>query len=132
MRTEGIVFAVVTVFFAVVTPVYWFMSGDPTGTTALVLSFGLGFLVAFYLLFTARRLPAPRPEDRSDGEIYEMAGEYGFFSPHSWWPLAVAVSGAVVFLGLVFGWWLFLIGAAMATIAVLGFVFEYYRGEHAH
>ena len=44
----------------------------------------------------------------------------------------MAVSGAVVFLGLVFGWWLFLIGAAMATIAVLGFVFEYYRGEHAH
>ena len=132
MKTEGLLFVILTVFFAVVTPIYWFMSGDPTGTTALVLTFGLGFLIAFYMLFTARRLPTPRPEDRGDGEIFEMAGEYGFFSPHSWWPLACASAAAVVFLGLVFGWWLFIIGVAYATFAVLGMVYEYYRGEHAH
>jgi hypothetical protein len=37
-----------------------------------------------------------------------------------------------MFSGLVFGWWLFLIGAGMAVIAVNGMVYEYYRGEHAH
>lgn len=125
------VFVVVAIFFAIATPIYWIMSGDPTGTTMMALTFGLGTLVAFYLLLTSRKVH-PRPEDRHDGEISELAGEYGFFSPHSWWPMAGAGAAAVVFLGLVFGWWLFIIGLGMAAIAVLGFVFEYYRGEHAH
>jgi hypothetical protein len=107
------------------------MSKDPTGTTALTLTFGLGALVSFYLLATSRKVH-PRPEDRQDGEIEELTGEYGFFSPYSWWPLACAASAAVVFAGLVFGWWLFIIGAAMAVVTVNGMVYEYYRGEHAH
>lgn len=131
MRIEGLIFVVVALFFLIVTPIYWFMSNDPTGTTALTLTFGLGALVSFYLLLTSRKVH-PRPEDRQDGEIAELAGEYGFFSPHSWWPLACAGSAAVVFTGLVFGWWLLLIGAAMTVIAVLGMVYEYYRGEYAH
>lgn len=131
MKVEGLIFVVVAVFFLIVTPIYWFMSEDPTGTTALTLTFGLGALVSFYLLTTSRKVH-PRPEDRQDGEIEELAGEYGFFSPYSWWPLACAASAAVVFAGLVFGWWLFIIGAAMSTVAVNGMVYEYYRGEHAH
>lgn len=131
MRLEGIIFAILVVFFIIVTPIYWYLSEDPTGTTALVLTFGLSALIAFYLLYTSRRV-YPRPEDRLDGEIEEMAGEYGFFSPHSWWPLACAASGAVVVLGLVFAWWLFIIGVALGAMAVVGLVFEYYRGEFAH
>ncbi|TDD66698.1 cytochrome c oxidase subunit 4 [Jiangella aurantiaca] len=130
MKIEGMIFAIVTVFFAVVTPVYWFMSEDPTGTTALVLTFGLGAMVAFYFLLLSRRI-APRPEDR-DGEVEELAGEYGFYSPHSWWPLAAASAVAVVFIGLVFAWFIFIIGAALAAMAAVGWVFEYYRGEYAH
>jgi hypothetical protein len=131
VKIEGVIFAIVAVFFLVVTPIYWFLSYDPTGTTALVLTFGLGALVAFYLLYTSRKVH-PRPEDRMDGEIEEMAGEYGFYSPHSWWPLACAGSAALVFLGLVFAWWLFIIGAALGASAVVGMIFEYYRGEFAH
>ena len=131
MKIEGVIFAIVAVFFLVVTPIYWFLSYDPTGTTALVLTFGLGALVAFYLLYTSRKVH-PRPEDRMDGEIEEMAGESGFYSPHSWWPLACAGSAALVFLGLVFAWWLFIIGAALGAAAVVGMIFEYYRGEFAH
>jgi hypothetical protein len=131
VKVEGLVFSVMTVFFLTTTPIYWFMSEDPTGTTALTLTFGLSALVSFYLLYTSRKVH-PRPEDRKDGEIEEMAGEYGFYSPHSWWPLACAGSAAIVFLGLVFAWWLFIIGVALGTAAVLGMVFEYYRGEFAH
>ena len=131
MKVEGLVFVVVSVFFLIVTPIYWFMSKDPTGTTALTLTFGLGALVSFYLLATSRKVH-PRPEDRQDGEIEELTGEYGFFSPYSWWPLACAASAAVVFAGLVFGWWLVIIGSAMAVVTVNGMVYEYYRGEHAH
>lgn len=131
MRVEAALFVVWASFFALVTVLYWYMSADPTGTTALALTFGLGALIAFYLLVTSRRVH-PRPEDKHDGEIEELAGEYGFFSPHSWWPLACAASAAVSFTGLVFGWWLFIIGVGMAALAVNGMVFEYYRGEHAH
>lgn len=131
MRMEGVIFTILTVFFIIVTPIYWYLSHDPTGTTALVLTFGLSALVSFYLLYTSRKV-YPRPEDRLDGEIEEMAGEYGFFSPHSWWPLACAGSAAVVVLGLVFAWWLFIIGVAMGAMAVVGLIFEYYRGEFAH
>lgn len=131
MRVEAVLFSILAVFFAIVTPIYWYMSGDPTGTTALVLTFGLGALIAFFLWVTSRKV-YPRAEDRHDGEIEELAGEYGFFSPHSWWPLACASSAAVVFTGLVFGWWLVIIGVALAAIAVNGMIFEYYRGEHAH
>ncbi|RIQ34131.1 cytochrome c oxidase subunit 4 [Jiangella rhizosphaerae] len=130
MKIEGMIFAIVTVFFAVVTPVYWFMSEDPTGTTALVLTFGLGAMVAFYFLLLSRRI-APRPEDR-DGEVEELAGEYGFYSPHSWWPLAAAGAVSMVFIGLVFAWFIFIIGVALAAMAAVGWVFEYYRGEYAH
>ncbi len=80
--------------------VYWFLSEEPAGTAALVFTGGLGFLVAFYLLFTAKRVE-PLPEDDDEGEIAEGAGAQGFYSPHSWWPLPVAGGAAVIGLGLV-------------------------------
>jgi hypothetical protein len=131
VKVEGMIFVVVTVFFAVVTPVYWFMSKDPTGTTALTLTFGLGAMIAFYFMLVSRRIP-PRPEDRVDGEVEELAGEYGFYSPHSWWPLAAASAASVVFIGLVFAWFIVIIGIALAALAAIGWIFEYYRGAFAH
>ena len=131
MKTEAYLFVVLGIFFAIITPIYWLVSEDPTGTTALALSFGLVFLIGFYLLFTARRME-PRPEDRKDGEIADGAGELGFFPPYSWWPLWCAMCLATMVLGVVLGWWLFIIGAVYLVVAVLGMVFEYYRGEHAH
>ncbi|WP_166355264.1 cytochrome c oxidase subunit 4 [Phytoactinopolyspora limicola] len=131
MKIEAFIFVVVAVFLAVVTPIYWFMSKDPTGTTALTLTFGLGAMIAFYFMLLARRL-GPRPEDRQDGEIEELAGEYGFFSPHSWWPLMAGAATTVVFVGLVFAWFILIIGLALSVIAVIGWVFEYYRGDFAH
>jgi hypothetical protein len=35
-------------------------------------------------------------------------------------------------LGVVIGWWLVIIGATLGVVALTGWVFEYYRGEHAH
>lgn len=131
MKVESLIFIVVAVFFVLVTPLYWFVSKDPTGTTALTLTFGLAAMIAFYFTLLSRRI-GPRPEDRQDGEIEELAGEYGFYSPHSWWPLACAASAAVVFTGMIFEWFIVIIGVALATISVIGMVFQYYRGEHAH
>lgn len=131
MKAEYWTIIGVGVFFVAIAPIYWFLSGDPTGTTALVMTFLLCLLLGFYLGVVARQIPA-RPEDRSDGEIAEGAGEQGFFPPYSWWPLYCAMAFGVCVLGVVIGWWLFIIGAGFGAIALCGWIFEYYRGVHAH
>ena len=130
MKVEGVLFAGISAFLLMVTAVYWLLSRDPTGTTALGLSGGLAFIVGYYLLFTARRIDT-RPEDLVDAEISDGAGELGFYSPHSWWPLPVAFFAATTFLGIIIGWWLVIIGVIGGALAVIGLVFEYYRGEPA-
>ncbi len=131
MRVEGWLFLGCAIFFAVADAFYWNLAHDPTGGTALALAVGLAFLAGFYILFTGRRLPL-RPEDDREGEIEQGTGELGFFSPHSWWPLFVGLAAAVAAIGVAIGWWLFLIGILAVLFAVIGFVFEYYRGHYAH
>lgn len=131
MKAETWTILACGIFFLVVAPIYWLLTNDYTGTTALVMTFLLTALLGFYLSVVARQIP-DRPEDRSDGEIAEGAGEQGFFPPYSWWPLACAAALAVVVLGVVIGWWLFIIGAGILAVMVCGWIFEYYRGIHAH
>jgi heme A synthase len=131
MKAEAWIFVVCTVFFVLVAPAYWFLSYDWTGTSALVMTALLTALVSFYLGFHASRME-PRPEDRLEGEIADGAGELGFFPPYSWWPLWCALTLGVIVLGVVIGWWMVIIGGALGIVALSGFVFEYYRGEHAH
>ena len=94
MKVEAYLFLGCAGFFGAMDLVYWNLSHDPTGTTALALSVCLVFLIGFYVRFTGRRLP-PRPEDDREGEIAEGTGELGFFSPHSWWPLFVGLAAAL-------------------------------------
>ena len=130
MKVEGWLFAAGFFFFAISAVIYGILAEEPVGTVALAFTAGLAFLVGYYLLFTARRID-PRPEDSKFAEIADGAGELGFYSPHSWWPLVVAIFAATAFLGIVIGWWLFIIGAVGGGLAVIGLVFEYYRGEPA-
>ncbi len=131
MKVEGWLFMGCGVFFGGADVVYWYTSKDPTGTAALAFLVGLAVLTGFYVLFTGRRLPE-RPEDDNVGEIAQGAGELGFFSPHSWWPLFLGLAAAVAVLGFAVGWWLFLIGMMLTVFASIGFVFEYYRGHFSH
>ena len=131
MKIETWIFGIVAAFFTIVAPTYWWMSEDPSGTAALIMTALLGALVAFYLGFHASKME-PRPEDRNEGEIHEGAGELGFFPPYSWWPLWCGATAATCVLGIVFGWWLFIIGLVFLAVAVSGWIFEYYIGEHAH
>lgn len=131
MKAEAWTFGLVGIFIAVVTPVYWFVSEDWAGTSALVMTGLLVALVAFFLAVVTRQIP-PRPEDRKDAEIADGAGELGFFPPYSWWPLYSAGALSVIVLGVVFGWYLAVIGVALGVIALMGWTYEYYRGYHAH
>ena len=127
MKVEGLLFAVYALFLFASSAVYWLLSRDPTGSVCILLSGGLAFIIAYYLIFTARRMEA-RPEDRADAEISEGSGEMGFFSPHSWWPIYLAAAFSVTVIGLVFGPWMVLIGFVGILITAGGFLFEYYVG----
>lgn len=131
MKVEAWIFGALAIFCAVVTPVYWLMSKDPTGTAALLLTFLLTLMIAGYLGLVARRID-PRPEDKKTGEIAEGAGELGFFPPQSKWPLFLAMTFVLVCLGPIFGWWLMLIGFGFGAYTLTGWVYEFYRGDHAH
>jgi uncharacterized membrane protein YoaK (UPF0700 family) len=131
MKVEAWTFGLVGIFVVAVTPVYWFMSEDWAGTSALVMTFLLLALVAFFLLVVTKQIPR-RPEDRKDAEIADGAGEVGFYPPYSWWPLYCAGALSVIVLGVVFGWYLVIIGASLGVITLLGWTYEYYRGYHAH
>lgn len=131
MKVEAWTFGGLGIFFFITSFVYWFMSHEPAGTAALIMTDLLVFMIGGYLALISRKMD-PRPEDRKDGEIPEGAGELGFFPPHSLWPLLCALTFALVILGPVFGWWLTGLGFGFGAFAVMGWVFEYYRGEHAH
>ena len=127
MKAEAWIFVICSVFFVLVAPAYWFISYDPTGTAALVMTALLCLLVTFYLGFHATRME-PRPEDRKDG-----AGELGFFPPYSWWPMWCAATLAISVFAVAMGaWWLMIIGFGLGAIALCGWIYEYYVGEHAH
>lgn len=131
MKVETWIFAICAIFYAVVSPAYWLITEDWTGTTALIMTMFLALMVTLYLGYHAKHME-PRPEDRLDAEIADGAGELGFFPPYSWWPLWCAMCLATMVLGVIFGWWLFIIGVGLGAIALSGWIFEYYRGDHAH
>ncbi|MHA7304046.1 cytochrome c oxidase subunit 4 [Arthrobacter sp. TMN-49] len=133
MKVESWLFLLTGLFFIPVATVYGFMTSwaEPVGFLAMYLLSGLCAMVGLYLYYTGNRV-GPRPEDRLDAEVHEGSGEQGHFSPWSWWPLVLALSCAAAFLGLAVGWWIFLVGAGLGVIALVGWVYEYSRGDHAH
>ena len=131
MKVTAKMFMYMAIFLFVMILVYWWTSHDPTGTAALVMAFGLSGMIAFYLMFTVRRI-GPGPDDRDDAEPHEGAGEQGFFSPTSYWPLVMVLGLATLFLGVAIGFWLCYFAVPFVAFGVYGFVFEYYRGENKH
>lgn len=121
------------VFCSLVAVIYGFWGDwqEPVGVTGLTLGALLGFMIGGYLNITRRKLEGVPPEDDPLGEISDIAGDYGFFSPHSWWPLWLAGSSALIFLGLAIGWWIVALGAFLVIPALVGWVFEYWKGPHA-
>lgn len=147
MRTNVILFWVLTGFFVLAAAVYAFWTildtnasriadsggGGPewAGTIALALTAILSAFIAFYLGRVRKEQGGELPEDRLDANIDDGDAELGFFSPWSWWPILLAGSAALGFLGLAVGFWITFIAVPLVVVALVGWVYEYYRGNFA-
>lgn len=131
MKIEAYLFSGLSLFLFAAAAVYGVWAHEPVGIVALILSGGFCGLIGSYFWFIMRRIEL-RPEDRTDADIAEGAGELGFFSPHSYWPFNLGLSAFVIAIGTAL-WqtWLMTIGGAAMILSIGGLLFEYYIGQNS-
>ena len=134
MKLSIKLFILLGFFSVLVGIVYGFLTrfDELVGFPALLAVGAMSFMLAVYLWLVDRSTGGILPEDKLDGEIVESAGEYGHFSPWSWWPLLLGVGCALTFLSLAVDWWILGVAAPLAALGLVGLIFEYSRGDHAH
>ena len=132
MKVESRIFEIITAFFFIAAIIYTVLAQEPVGIAALFLTGGLSLIIGTYFRFISRRLEA-RPEDNPEAEVSDGAGDVGFFSPGSYWPIGVAAAAALCGVALAFFHvWLLVIGVVVLLIAVGGLVFEYHIRPSEH
>jgi hypothetical protein len=125
MKVSWQLFVGLALFYVLMTVIYWQVGGEPVGIGGMLLAAALAGMVGFYVWFTQRRIGQILPEDNLTALISDGAGELGFYSPHSWWPLPVALSMCALTLSLIIGWWLTVISLGALVISIIGMVTEY-------
>lgn len=125
MKANWQLFTGLAVFYVLMTIVYWYVGGEAVGITGMLLAACLAGMVGFYVWFTQKRIGKLMPSDNLTAEIADGAGELGFYSPHSWWPLPVALAATAMGLGLIIGWWLTVIAVTALFFGIIGWVTEY-------
>lgn len=136
MRANITILLILGAFFALLTAVYtlWnlavFGAVEWVGTVAFAFMVALCALIGFFLVRSLRAQHGALPEDRATADIEDGDPEIGFFSPYSWWPLALAATAGVGFLGLAIGPWLAVIAAPLLAVALVGWVSEYSGTSH--
>lgn len=102
------------------------------GALALGLCAVMFAFLAFYIGKSYKSQGGELPEDRLDANIDDGDPELGHFSPWSWWPVILAGAIGLVTLGIAIGYWIALIGGVFLIISLVGWVYEYYRGNFSH
>ena len=125
MKVSWQLFIGLSLFYVLMTIIYWQVGGEPVGIGGMLLAAALAGMVGFYVWFTQRRIGQILPEDNLTALISDGAGDLGFYSPHSWWPLPVALSMCALTLSLIIGWWLTVISLGALVISIIGMVTEY-------
>jgi hypothetical protein len=128
MKVEARIFEIITIFFFGTAVLYAFWAKEPVGIVGLTLTGGLSLIIGTYFRFVARRVQE-RPEDNPEAEISDGAGELGFFSPGSYWPIGLAASAAIAGVAFAFFYvWLIVIAVVLVLLMAAGLVFEYHIG----
>jgi hypothetical protein len=137
MRTNVGLWWILVFFFLIVAALYTGWSilahGEPewVGTVALLFTSLMSALIAFYMQRVHRAQGGELPEDRLTADIDDGDPELGEYSPWSWWPIVLASSAALGMIGLAVGTWMMPIGIGVFVVAIVGWVYEYYRGYFA-
>ncbi len=132
MKVEAKFFFIGIAFFVPVGLVYALWSGgEAVGTVALPLAGGLVGMIGGYFALLSRRIDA-RPEDDEHAEIEQGAGDQGVYAPWSWWPLVLAAGAALTFAALAVGYWMLVVAVPLGVVGLIGWVYEFSRGQHAH
>ena len=133
MKSTAWILTILALFFLPVGLVYGVLTNfeELVGFPAFIVA-SLTMLGLAMYLFKHDKAIGAQPQDNLAGEINDEHYEYGFYSPWSWWPLVVASGGAIVFTGVAVGWWIMPFGAVIAFVGLIGLVYEYDRGDHAH
>ncbi|HWH25960.1 MAG TPA: cytochrome c oxidase subunit 4 [Pseudolysinimonas sp.] len=146
MRVNTNLFIILAVFFVIAAGGYTIWSSidfhlhnpgsaelgiEWVGSIGITLGAVLSGFLAFYLRLTSHSIGGVLPEDRVDAVIDDGDPEIGHFAPWSWWPLVLSSGLAFMFLGLAAGIWLCFIGAPIALLGVIGWYYEFYRGNFA-
>jgi hypothetical protein len=132
MKVESRIFELIMVFFFVAAIVYAVLAREPVGMAGLFLTGGLALIIGGYFRFVSRRLEE-RPEDNPEAEVSDGAGDVGFFSPGSYWPIGVAACAALMGISLAFFYvWMMIIAGVLLLMAVGGLVFEYHIRPAEH
>jgi hypothetical protein len=137
MKTNINVMWVLTAYFIVLTIIYTIWAIIDTnevewvGTIAIGLSAGLSGFIGYYLQLVRKNQGGELPEDRLDAEIDDGDPELGHFSPWSWWPVTMAFGLGIVFLGISVGFWVAMYAVPLVLVALVGWVYEHYRGNFA-
>jgi len=132
MKVESRIFELIMVFFFLAAIVYAVLAREPVGIAGLFLTGGLALIIGGYFRFVSRRLEE-RPEDNPEAEVSDGAGDVGFFSPGSYWPIGVAASAALMGVALAFFYvWLMIIAGVLLLLTVGGLVFEYHIRPSEH
>lgn len=143
MKTNVNLWWILTGFFLLVTAVYtgwniiehsskpWYNAIEWVGTIALLFSAAMSVMIGFYVNRVHRAQGGELPEDTLTADIDDGDPEIGEFSPWSWWPLVLAFSAALGMIGLAVGTFLLPIAGAVFLVAIVGWVYEYYRGYFA-
>jgi hypothetical protein len=139
MKANVKLYWILTVFFFVLAALYtvWSLLDQAhqrvewVGTITLLLSGLLWALIAFYLGKVHDAQGGELAEDRLDANIEDGDAEQGHYSPWSWWPIVLAASVSLVFLGVAIGPWIAFIGGGILIVSLVGWTYEYYRGYFA-
>lgn len=139
MKSNIVILWLLTTYFVVISAVYtvWNISvnGRPewAGSIVILLSAGLTAFIASYLGLVKKKQGGVQIFDRDLSDIDDGDPEIGEFSPWSWWPLFLAFGISVVVLGICIGFmfWLTFFSLPLVLVGVVGWVYEYYRGNFA-
>jgi hypothetical protein len=115
------------VFVGGLAVIYWFTSYEDAGTTMLAAGSLAYAMLCGYVFLQVRRVRGgpPLPED-SESPLSAGGGSegVGYFPAASVWPPAMAMGAVLAALGLVFGFWFFVLAAIFFIGAIIGYAVE--------